>query len=100
MTEEWVRKLATAVVEKLGKRFENILPALDGSHFFPALAASAQEQHVDITSDKGTLRFAISETRRVARDMVRKNQATVHRSVTNVPTKGWLEHALPPGDRD
>lgn len=100
MTEEWVRKLATAVIDKLGKRFEDILAALDSSHFFPALVASAQEQHVNITSDKGTLRFAISETRRVARDMVRKNQATANRSITSVPTKGWLEHALPPGDRD
>lgn len=102
MTEEWVRKLATAVVDKLGKRFENILPALDGSHFFPALAASAQEQHVDITSDRGRLHFAISEVKRVARDMVRKNQKSARQSVTAAPakTKGWLEHALPPGDRN
>lgn len=100
MTEEWVRKLATAVIEKLGKRSENILPALDSSHFFPALAASAQEQRVDITSDKGRLHFAISEVKRVARDMVRKNKTTANQSITSVPTKGWLEHALPPGDRD
>jgi anion-transporting ArsA/GET3 family ATPase len=99
MTEAWIRDLAKRVVEILDKKTEDVRKALDKPQYYAALMQAASEQKVNLTKDRATLRFALDDVKRVAKELLRQKPDQPAVAVPTGPTTR-IEYSLPPRDRD
>jgi predicted house-cleaning noncanonical NTP pyrophosphatase (MazG superfamily) len=106
---EWIKRLANRVIEILESSGKPISrETYESRAFTEALKKAALEQRIDIFTDNATRIYARNTVKESVKALLRyrnrkQAEARRHRPITDgitAPAKGWLENALPPGDRD
>ena len=98
----WIVTLAEKVIEALEARHgKNGVPmALEGYTYAGILAEAAKKQGIDL-SDRARRLYAMEAVKDEAKKLLRRKPRVRTETGKGVsPTKRWIEHSLPPGDRD
>ena len=103
---EWIKALAKRVIEILESNGTISRGIYESLAFRNALEQAAREQKMNIITDHAKWVYAFDGVKNSVQATLRyrnRIQAEAHHPVTagvTAPKKGWMEHALPPGDRD
>jgi len=106
MAEEWIKRLAQRVIEIIESDGKTISrKTYESLAFIDALKQAANEQRKTV-EDNATWIYARNAVKESVKAMLRyrnRQAAKQHHPITagiTAPAEGWLEQALPPGDRD
>ncbi len=106
-TDAWVKRLAERVADLLGNTEEKVQKELDTSRYMPALTKAAKEQEIDL-NDNARRGFVARATRKSIKKLIRTKKWQEEQEekepssfiAMNKGSKRYIDHTLPPGDRE
>lgn len=106
-TDAWIEGLAKKVANLLGDTKEKVRKGLDTSRYMSALTKAAKEQEIDLNDD-ARRNFAIRATKQRIKKLIRTKKWQEEQKGKELPSfiamkkgsKRYIDHTLPPGDRE